>query len=134
MNQKRSLLNPSLGTFHTTMNLLGYIGILMEKTGLGDVLEQIYAENAVIHILKGKAYSRALRGNLPVDMALNVVLINTFDDGEIIKNDIQYAENMYNLVLKGKKASPEIESDDRMSSIKRNFEVLKEKVKNIKDQ
>ena len=69
-----------LGTFHMTMNLLGCIGVLLEKTGLSDVLEQIYAENAVIHILKGKAYSRALRGNLLAYMALNVVLINTFDD------------------------------------------------------
>ena len=45
-------------------------------------------------------------------------------------NEMQYAENMYNLVLEGKKASSEIESDDRMST-KRNFEVLKEKVKII---
>ena len=34
-----------LGTFHTTMNLLGCIGVIMKNSGLTEVLEQIYGEN-----------------------------------------------------------------------------------------
>ena len=48
-----------LRTFHTVMSLLGGIGYLMHKTGLSDILEVIYRENSVIHMLNGKAYSRA---------------------------------------------------------------------------
>ena len=44
-----------LGSFHSLMNLLGAIGILMEGSGLDTLLEEICGENAVIHMLKGKA-------------------------------------------------------------------------------
>ena len=73
-----SLLNETilmLGTFHTVMNLLGCIGYLMDKTGLSDILEVIYGGNAVVHMLNGKAYSRAMRGHLIVDQALSHILM-----------------------------------------------------------
>ena len=56
-----------LGSFHTLMNLLGAIGTLMDGSGLKDIQETIYGENAVIHIMTGKAVQRALPGHLLVD-------------------------------------------------------------------
>lgn len=65
---------PRLGSFHTLMSFLGSIGHLMAGSGLKELLELIYAPNAVEHMLSGKAVSRALRGHLIVDAALNALL------------------------------------------------------------
>ena len=56
------------------MSFLGCIGHLMEGSGLDDVLEVAYAPNAVIHMLRGKAVSRAIRGHMTVNSALNALL------------------------------------------------------------
>ena len=40
-----------LGSFHTEMNFLGCIGHLMDSSGLKEMLETIYAPNAVVHML-----------------------------------------------------------------------------------
>ena len=53
------------------MNLLGAIGTLMEGTGLKNILETVYGENAVVHMMTGKAVQRALWGHLLVDKCLN---------------------------------------------------------------
>lgn len=69
-----------LGGFHTEMSFLGCIGHLMAASGLQELLELIYASNAVLHMLTGKAIARAVRGHLIVDAALNaLVLANTFN-------------------------------------------------------
>lgn len=64
-----------LGGFHIEMSFLGCIGHLMGGSGLREVLQVIYADNAVGHILSGKAVSRAVRGHLLVDAGLNALLI-----------------------------------------------------------
>ena len=58
------------------MNFLGTIGHLMAShgSGLRELLELIYASNAVDHILTGKAIARAVCAHLIVDAALNVLL------------------------------------------------------------
>lgn len=63
-----------LGGFHTVMSFLGSIGHLMAESGLKELLEMFYASNAVGHILSGKAVSRAVRGHLIIDAALNTLL------------------------------------------------------------
>lgn len=63
-----------LGAFHAEMSFLGSIGHLMAGSGLREVLELIYASNAVDHILSGKAIARAVRAHLIVDGALNALL------------------------------------------------------------
>ena len=63
-----------LGTFHLQMSFLGSIGYLMAGSGLQEALELVFAPNAVIHMLSGKAYDRAVRGHLLVDAALNALL------------------------------------------------------------
>ena len=68
-----------LGGFHTEMSFLGCIGHLMAASGLQELLEVIYASNAVVHMLTGKAIARAVRGHFITDAALNaLILSNTF--------------------------------------------------------
>ena len=64
----------SLCTFHTVMNLLGAIGTIGENPGLSNVLETIYKENSVSHILKGKAVFRALRGHFIICQCLSTLI------------------------------------------------------------
>ena len=64
-----------LGGFHLQMSFLGSIGQLMAGSGLHDALEIIYADQAVTHILSGKAVNRAVRGHIVVDAALHSLLI-----------------------------------------------------------
>ena len=63
-----------LGNFHTQMSFLGCIGHPMGGTGLQEAFELVYAENVVVHILNGKAYSRAVRAHLLMDAALSAIL------------------------------------------------------------
>ena len=52
----------------------------MAGSGLQEVLELVYAKNAVGHTLSGKAVARAVRGHFLVDAALNILLLcNTFN-------------------------------------------------------
>ena len=46
-----------LDAFHMWMSFLDSIGYLMYDSGLKETLETIYAPNAVIHMLSGKAVS-----------------------------------------------------------------------------
>ena len=62
------------------MSFLGSIGHLMAAWGLQEMLEIIYASNAVVHILTGKTVARAIWGHLLVDAALNTLVVaSTFD-------------------------------------------------------
>jgi len=63
-----------LGGFHLQMSFLGSIGHIMHSSGLFEILETIYATNAVEHMLTGKALSRTVRGHMLVDSALNMML------------------------------------------------------------
>ena len=64
-----------LGSFHTFMNLLGAIGTIMEGTGIRSILEVIFGENAVAHMLTGKSVQRAFRGHLLVNRCLNKIVV-----------------------------------------------------------
>ena len=99
------------GTFHTTMNLLGSIGVIMENSGFTNVLEQIYGENTVQHMLTGKAYSRALRGHLVVDTALNTLIVDELKLTVGSSTELlQHSEEMYQQFLKGSITPEEIET------------------------
>ncbi|CAH3166903.1 unnamed protein product, partial [Porites lobata] len=50
--------------------------IILRLGGLHEVLELVYAKNAVPHILSGKAVTRAIRGHFLVDAALNAMLVS----------------------------------------------------------
>ena len=66
----------------------------MENTGLSNVLETIYKENSVLHILKGKAVSRALRGNFIVDESLPTLIA---EKCTTIQEDITLKSELDNL-------------------------------------
>jgi len=91
-----------LGCFHTLMNLLGAIGTVMEATGLKNILETVYGENAVVHMMTGKAVQRALLGHLLVDKCLSSQLITEMakDDPEI-QTLLEQAEKLYSFRLSG---------------------------------
>ena len=61
-----------LGTFHTFMNVLGAIGTLMDGTGL---METVYGENAVVHMMSRKAVQRAFRSHLLVNQCLTCQIV-----------------------------------------------------------
>ena len=84
------------------MNLLGAIGTLMEGTGLKNILETVYGENAVMHMMTGKAVQRALRGHLLVDKCLHSQLITEMakDDPEI-QTLLDQADELYSSLLSG---------------------------------
>ena len=65
-----------LGGFHTIMSFLGSIGHIMSGCGLQDCLELLYASNAVIHMLSGKAIERAICGHFLIDATLNAMLMS----------------------------------------------------------
>ena len=47
----------------------------MNRSGLKDVLELIYADSVVSHIISGKAVQRAIRGHFLVNTALDALLL-----------------------------------------------------------
>jgi hypothetical protein len=63
-----------LGGFHTEMSFLGSIGNLMAGSGLQDVMEIVYAANAVPHILTGKSLARAVRAHFLVYSVVHALL------------------------------------------------------------
>ena len=56
-----------LGSFHTEMSFIGRIGHLMVGSGLQELLETIYANNAFTHMLTERPVQRAFCGLLLVD-------------------------------------------------------------------
>ena len=66
----------NLGGFHSVMSFFGCVGHVMEASGLKEVLELIYAENAVTQMLNGIAYARAIRGHFLVDTALSSIVLS----------------------------------------------------------
>lgn len=73
-----------LGGFHMKMSFLGAIGHIMSGSGLDSTLGEVYGENSVIHMLSGKAYSRAIRGFFMVDSALNSILFEDILNDELL--------------------------------------------------
>ena len=47
-----------LGGFQMIMSYVGCIGQIMTSSGLKEVIEVIYAENTVSHLISGKPYRR----------------------------------------------------------------------------
>ena len=64
-----------LGSFHTFMNLLGAIETLMNGSGRKYIFDTIYGDNAVVHMMTGKAVQRTVRGHLLVSQCLTKQII-----------------------------------------------------------
>ncbi|KAJ8023974.1 hypothetical protein HOLleu_36566 [Holothuria leucospilota] len=90
-----------LGTFHTLMKLLGAIGTLMDGTGLKNILEVVYGETAVVHIMSGKSVQRAIRGLLLVEKGLQQIIVKSvIDDIPEFATIVNEAKKMYSSLLK----------------------------------
>ena len=77
----------NLGGFHTLMSYAGSIGSMMDGSGLEDALQTVYGENAVQHMLRGKAIAMAIRGHILVEAALTKKLQNMLCDTSVITTD-----------------------------------------------
>jgi len=135
-----------LGGFHTEMSFLGCIGHLMTASGLQELLELIYASNAVVHMTTGKAIARAVRGHFIVDAALNALLLaSTFnvtipgpgeETEEILEttakqesNLLKEASVLYNNMIEGSIPADKICEDNVIAEINKALEEKKEDLK-----
>ena len=82
----------------------------MNNTGLSELLESIYAPAAVVHMLSGKAVSRAIRGHFLMYTALSLLMITEiyeidinildkihWDDKENIAHEVDDNESEYGI-------------------------------------
>ncbi|EFX73412.1 hypothetical protein DAPPUDRAFT_325339 [Daphnia pulex] len=108
------------------MNFSCCIGHLIDGSGLQELLSLVYAENAVPHMLSGKAISRAVRGHLLIDSAINALVHygNIFlnDNSEENDSDMPNADDISSCLRK--EDSDEIQRlFEQMSSEQDNPEV-----------
>ena len=142
-----------LGAFHMEMSFLGSIGHLMAGSGLKELLELIYAPNAVDHILTGKAVSRAVRAHILLDGVLNALLLSDplgrikdrptedtqvrdedamtglADDGEI-HSDVNEARILYDALTEGTRSADDTSTEPILDKITKVLETQKKSMSN----
>ena len=111
-----------LGGFHTLMSFLGSICHIMKSSGLSAVLQLVFAENTVTHILSGKAYSRAVRGHFLVDGALNALLLQKVQTNEASQQIVECALRLFDDVSVGLSTSGQ---DDTIEALDKLFQQIK---------
>ena len=144
-----------LRSFHTEMTFIGSIGQLIAESGLKELLELIYAPNAVEHILTGKAIARAVRAHLLFDAVLNTLILSkalgvSIPDLEVEANapdmndaraeekaipgtlafELQEAHALYADLMARKKSAEEVSSASAISKIKH---LLQQQKKSLQD-
>lgn len=86
-----------LGSFQTFMNLLGAIGTLIDGSGLKEMLETVYSENAVVH-MSGKAVQRAFRGHRMADQCLTCqIVVKIMEEDNGFQDRVEEPERLYTL-------------------------------------
>ena len=91
-----------LGTFHNFMNVLGAVGTLMDGTGLKEIMETVYGESAIIHMMSGKAVQRAFRNHLQVDQYLTrQIVAKIMEDEPGFQDQVMELERLYMLMETG---------------------------------
>ena len=58
------------------MNLLVAVGTLMDGTGLTNIMEVVYGDNAALQLMTGKSVERSFRGHLLVNNCLNHMIVS----------------------------------------------------------
>ena len=115
-----------LGGFHTFMNLLGAIGTLMQGTGLKDIMEVVYGQNAVQHMLTGKSVQRAFRGHLLIDRCLNNLIVSDLmEDDPQFKSVVDQAGESCSLLLANAITLESAEASDVLIQIKEKIDTKK---------
>ena len=140
-----------LGTFHTCMSFFGTIGYVMAGTGINALLELIYAEHTVPHILTGKAFSRATRAHLITSGVLSTLLVAgaydvdldfNLDEEEFVSNFHQRLsenENLFKLAQTMEKmlsgsATPDVmeKLEEDIASINDSIKIMRQKLEHDK--
>ena len=101
-----------LGSFHITTNFLGAIGYIMDGSGIRNIFGQIYEDSTINHAMGGKAYSRALRGYLMIDLSLSALLLKMIPTFEAANLENEYVE-----FRKGKNAVVTLENSAELIKI-----------------
>ena len=85
------------------MNVLGTIGTLMDGTRLNEIMETVYGENTVVHMMSGKAVQRAFLGHLLVDQCLTrQIVAKIMEDEPGFQDQAEELEQLYMLMETGK--------------------------------
>ena len=92
-----------IGGFHTLMSFLGNIGTSMKGSGFSESMKVLYGENAVQHIVSGKAIARALRGHFLLQSALRLQIIRFLQQEEMIsEEDLNTLKSFHENFIDGK--------------------------------
>ncbi|KAG1664676.1 Kinase D-interacting substrate [Nymphon striatum] len=98
-----------LGGFHTLMSFLGSVGTSMEGSGISECLQMVYGENAVVHILSGKAVSRALRAHFLLQSSLMLKIIaSIIQEQHVSEEDLAGINTLYDSFVNGKSSDEEL--------------------------
>ena len=101
------------------MNLLGAIGTLMDGSGLRNLLETVYGDKAVNHMLSGKAVQRAFRGHLLVDRCLNKMVVSQLiEENSDFASLVAKSEEEYKSCLDSESELNSRNLNDTLSKIK----------------
>ncbi len=120
-----------LSCFHTFMNLLGAIGTLMKGTGLQRILEVVYGESTVVHMMTGKSVQRSFRGHLLVDKCLNYMIVSYMVKlNPKLAELVDKSEEMYYSLLAGEMTLESILTSDTVTTIKLELDQMKAKLYN----
>ncbi|CAC5372589.1 unnamed protein product [Mytilus coruscus] len=132
-----------LGGFHTDMSFLGSIGRLMAGSGLHELLEIVYASNAVNIMLSDKAVSRAVRGLMMVENALHILLMKESfgvslpcaHESDITKADsserdkiVEKACELYDRFVAGEETTESVKQSSILSEINTKLVATKEEL------
>ena len=69
-----------LGGVHAEMRFRPCIGHVMASSGLQELLELMYAPNALVNILNGKVIARTVRAHFIVDVVINAIMLTNVLD------------------------------------------------------
>ena len=123
-----------LGSFHTLMNLLGAIGTVMDGSGLTDILQTIYSENAVVHMMSGKAVQRSIRGHLLVSQCLTQQIAGKVIQSEPgFDNLCQKLERLYTCLEVGEIDLETLLKSDCIEGIKKGLISKKNELSNVSE-
>ncbi|KAJ8888081.1 hypothetical protein PR048_007568 [Dryococelus australis] len=124
-----------LGSFHTLMNFVDVIGTLMKGSGLNEVLQEIYGANAVLHMMSGKAISRAIRGHMLVHAALSTLFVADMfpcnEYGSCFKI-IKDASTLYDSIMSGKESVANVATSDSMCETSKLWLAYQEKLQTVR--
>lgn len=67
------------------MSYMGSIGYIMAGSGIKEALSTIYAENTIDHIMSGRAYARAVRAHILLQLALSRLIFN-----DLLQNNSEF--------------------------------------------